>query len=98
MSGIVFAVFTVLAAVFSYQLNKVLYTSSAPASLFVYSVLVAMLPFLLAAVISFVVAFVISSAAKSEDEEEPEAEEKKTEVTGGKTESDIEDVFKETPT
>ena len=44
--GIIFIVFTVLAAVINYELDKVLYESAAPASLFTYSFLTAMLPFL----------------------------------------------------
>ena len=98
MSGIIFAVFTALAAITNYELNRVLYTSAAPSSLFIYSILTAMLPFLVAAILSFVVAIVISSATKLEAEEEPE--EKKTEEmeTENKTESDIEEVFKEKPT
>jgi large-conductance mechanosensitive channel len=90
----------VLAAVFNYELNKVLYTSAAPASLFEYSVLVAILPFLLAAILSFVVAVLGSQAAKAADEKEPEMQEKKMaepEMQNAETQ-ETEDVFKETPT
>ena len=96
VSGIIFMVFTVLAAVINYELDKVLYLSTAPASLIDYSLLAAMLPFLVAAVLSFVVAAYSSQGAKSADEKEPEAQEKKTQET--ETQPDVEDVFKETPT
>jgi hypothetical protein len=58
--GVVFAFFTFLAAVTNYGYNNVIYTSAAPVSLFIYSVLIAILPYLLAAVISFLV-FAFSS-------------------------------------
>lgn len=100
--GIIFIVFTVLTAVFNYELNKVLYTSAAPESLFVYNVLVAILPFLLAAILSFVVAVLGSQAAKATkaEEKEPEMQEKKMpeqEMHDAETQ-ETEDVFKETPT
>ena len=98
--GIIFIVFTVLAAVFSYELNKVLYTSAAPSSLFYYSLLSAMLPYLLAAILSIVVAVLGSQAAKAAEEKEPEMQEKKkpeTEMQEKET-REVEDVFKETPT
>jgi flagellar basal body-associated protein FliL len=44
-----------LAGVANYGYYNVAYSSAAPASLFIYSVLIAMLPYLLAAVISFLV-------------------------------------------
>ena len=90
--GIVFIVFTVLAAVINYELSKVLYEAAAPASLFTYSVLTAMLPFLVAAVFSFVVAALSSQAAKSADEKETEAQEKKIQET--ETQPEPEDLFK----
>jgi len=74
--GIIFTVFTVLAAVINYELNKVLYVPGTPASLFEYNVLTAMLPFLLAAVLSFVVAALGSQAAKSAQEKETETQPK----------------------
>jgi len=95
-SGIVFIVFTVLAAVLNYELSKVLYEAAAPASLFTYTYLTAMLPFLVAVVLSFVVAVFSSQAAKSAGEKEPEAQEKPTHEA--ETQPDVEDIFKETPT
>jgi len=109
--GIVSIVFIVLAAITNYELNHILYLSSAPASLFDYSITIAMLPFLFVAVLSFVLAFLSSRAAKSETEEteaqEKEAKEQaeaeaqaEAEVSAQETETepDAEDVFKETPT
>ena len=58
--GVVFVAFTVLTGVTNYGYNHVVYTSAAPASLFIYSILIAILPFLLGAVLSFVV-FAFSS-------------------------------------
>ncbi|MGD0994457.1 MAG: hypothetical protein ABR909_02915 [Candidatus Bathyarchaeia archaeon] len=90
VSGIIFIVFTVLAGVISYELSKVLYSSAAPTSLFEYSVVTAMLPFLVAAVLSFAVAFLISRALKSETEKEIETQ--KTE-TQHKQEADLEETL-----
>lgn len=104
--GIIFVVFTVLAGLFNYELNKVLYTSAAPESLFTYNVLVAILPFLLAAILSFVVAVFGSQAAKAAEEKEPEMQETKTPEEAEMREKEkqeaetqeTEDLFKETPT
>ena len=92
--GIVSIVFTVLAAYTNYELNHLLYMPTAPASLFEYNVILAMLPFLFAVILSFLVAFYSSRAAKSAAEKETEAQEKETEKT--ETQADIENVFKET--
>ena len=86
--GIVFIVFTALAAVINYEFSKVLYESAAPASLFTYTILIAMLPFLVAAVLSFTVYALSSHAAKSEAEKETETQEKETQP-------EPEDVFTE---
>ena len=94
--GIIFIVFTVLAAILNYEYNKVFYTSAAPASLFIYSSVIAMLPYLVVAIVLFVLAFFSPSAAKSEAEKEPEAQEEETQKE--ETPADLEDVFKETPT
>jgi len=66
--GIVSVVFTVSAAVTNYELNKLLYQSEAPASLFEYNITIAISPFLLVAVLSFLVAALSSRAAKSASE------------------------------
>ena len=86
--GIVFAVFTALSAVFNYEFSKVLYEAGAPASLFTYTFLIAMLPFLAAAVLSFTVYALSLHAAKSEAEQETETQEKETQP-------EPEDVFTE---
>ena len=52
-----------------------MYTSDAPASLFIYNVLIAMLPFLLAAVISFLVFALSSQEEKSANAKETETQE-----------------------
>jgi large-conductance mechanosensitive channel len=73
-------VFSGLAALTNYELNGVLYTSSAPVSLFVYTILTTVLPFLLGAVISFVVAALSSQQEKLADEKETETQPKATEA------------------
>ena len=90
MFGIVFIVFTGLAALINYEFDKVAYSSSIPASFIEYSMFTAMLPFLLAAVLSFVLAALSSREAKSAAEKEPKTQKTETQET--------EDVFKETPT
>ena len=94
--GIVFIVFTVLAALVNLEFDRAYYTTAAPAAITIYSVIAAMLPYLVAAVLLFLAAFLIPRTIKSEDEKEPEAQEKETEET--ETQSDLEDVLKETPT
>jgi large-conductance mechanosensitive channel len=91
VSGIVFIVFTVLAGFINYQIDKLAYTSAAPANFIDYTIFAAMLPFLVFAVLSFVVAALSSQAAKSAAEKEPEAQ--KT-----KTQPEPEDIFTETTT
>jgi hypothetical protein len=73
--GVVFIVFTFLAGVTNYGYNHVVYTSAAPASLFIYSVLIAVLPYLLAAVISFVVFAFSSKELEPIAEKEPKPQE-----------------------
>ena len=93
--GIAFIVFAGFAALTNYELNRVMYTSAAPASLFVYNIFTSILPYLLGAVISFVV-FTFSS------HEETSATEKETEIQKEETkeaekEPAPEDAFEETP-
>lgn len=96
VSGIVFIVFTVLAGFINYEIDKLLYSSAAPASFIDYTILAAMLPFLVFAVLSFVVVALSSRAIKSEAEKEPEAQEKEIQET--ETQPEPEDVFTETST
>jgi hypothetical protein len=84
--GVVFTVFAGLAALMNYELNNVMYTSAAPASLFIYSILIAMLPFLLAAVISFLVFALSSQEEKSAVEKEPKTQQTETQ--------EIEDLYR----
>jgi large-conductance mechanosensitive channel len=74
-------VFAGLAALMNYLLNKLMYTSDAPASLFIYNSLIAMLPFLLAAVISFLVFAFSLQEEKSAVEKEPKTQETETQET-----------------
>ena len=73
-----------------------MYTSAAPASLFEYNILTAMLPFLLAAVLSFIVVALSSQEEKSSAEKETEIQKKETKEA--EIQPEPEDVFKETPT
>ena len=91
--GIIFAVFTLLAALFNYEFSKVYYEPGAPANLFTFSYLAAMLPFLAAAVLSFTAYAFTRSAAKSEVEQETETPE--TEMQQTETQPEPEEVFEE---
>ena len=93
--GIIFIVFTALAAVLSYELDKVLYLAAAPTSLIDYSFITAMLPFLLGAVLSFTVYALTLQTTKTETEKETEAQPTVTQQT--ETQPAPEDVFNETP-
>jgi len=95
--GIIFIVFAVLVGVFNYEYDKAYFTSAAPASIFEYGVLIAIWPYLLAAVLLFVVAIFGSRAAKSTEEKEPEMQETKTQEPETQ-EQETEDLFKETQT
>ena len=53
--GVVFIVFAILTGIINYGYNHLIYNATAPSSLFIYSILIAILPYLLAAVISFVI-------------------------------------------
>ncbi len=93
--GIVFIVFTALAAIINYEFDRVYYTAAAPAGITDYSILTAILPFLVSAVLSFVVYALISRTIEPEDEKETEEQEKETQQT--ETKPELEEVFNETP-
>lgn len=80
----------------NYDLNKVMYTSAAPATLFEYNLLAAMVPYLAAAVLSFTVAALISRSlrteAEPEEDLEKEAETEKTEAEA-KQEADFDSII-----
>jgi len=73
--GVIFVVFTILTGVTNYGYNHLVYTSAAPASLFVYNILIAILPYLLGAVISFVVFAFSSKELESAAEKKPKPQE-----------------------
>ncbi len=83
--------FTVLAALLNYAINRVMYTSAAPLELFAYNLIIAMLPFLTAAVVSFVVA----ALSGQQEKEELEKEQDTTKTAGTQPELDT---FTEKPT
>jgi len=93
--GIAFIVFAGLAALTNYELNKIMYTSEAPASLFVYNIFTSILPYLLGAVISFIVVALASHEETSATKKETEIQ--KEETKEPEKEPVPEDVFEETP-
>lgn len=64
-----------MAAVTNYGYNTVAFSSAAPASLFIYSLLTAVLPYLLAAVISFLVFAFSLKEQELATEKKPETQE-----------------------
>ena len=87
MFGIIFIVFSALAAIINYELDTTMYSAAAPATFIGLTVVTAMLPYIVLAVLSFTVAVITSkTTAKSAVEKEPE--------TQAKQEVD----FQETPT
>ena len=91
VSGIVFIVFSVLAGIVNYELDKLLYSSAAPVRFIDYNIISAMLPLLAFAVISFIIVALSSFEIRSESTEEPE--EKETPQT--ETQSEMEEVSEE---
>ena len=85
--GILFIVFTVLAAIISYELYTTMYSSAAPATFIAMSILTATLPYIVSAVLSFTVATLISRAIKPDIEKETETRRTQTEA---KEEADLE--------
>ena len=69
MIGIVFIVFSALAAVINYELITTSYVG-APAKFIEINILTAVLPFLTAAAVSFITAGVISNAMNSTEEQQ----------------------------
>ena len=67
-----FAVFTVIVAILNYQIDSLLYTSAVPKNFVLFSIVAAMIPYLISTVLSFVVAAFVSSAARSTDKKETE--------------------------
>jgi TRAP-type C4-dicarboxylate transport system permease small subunit len=94
--GVVFAVFTVIVGIVTYQIDKLAYTAEAPTSFIDYSVIAATLPYLLAAVISFAVVVLSYRVTKSTETQETETQEEVTQET--ETQPREEDTFEETPT
>ena len=78
--GVIFIVFTGIAAIISYELNTTMYTSAAPAIFIAVNILTATLPFLVSAVLSFSALALISSAIKKEAEKETETQRSETEA------------------
>lgn len=70
--------FAAIVGFVTYEVDKLLYTSAAPANFINYSVIAALLPFLAAAVVAFAVAFIISMSTKSEDKTEVQTETQST--------------------
>jgi hypothetical protein len=75
-SGVVFIVFAALTVVVNYEIDKITYTSQAPATFIQLTILSSTLPFLLSAIISFIIAFISGNASKSEVEKQIETQPK----------------------
>ena len=71
--GIVFIVFTGLAAITSYELNTIVYPA-APASFIAMSILTATLPFIVSAVLSFTMVILVTRAIKADVEKETQVQ------------------------
>ena len=72
--GIVFIVFTGLAAIISYELYTTMYSSAAPASFIAMSILTATLPFIVSAVLSFTMVILVTRAIKADVEKETQVQ------------------------
>jgi TRAP-type C4-dicarboxylate transport system permease small subunit len=70
--------FSVLVAIITYELDTVLYLTTAPAKLIDMSVLTAALPFITAAVLSFILGALVSRAINSVEETEKQETETQT--------------------
>ena len=88
VSGIVFVVFSGLAALINYEYFTTYYTSAAPVKLIEMGILMAMLPYVISAVISFAAAGLISRAMNSEAEKQTEMQKAEEEA---KREADLEE-------
>jgi len=63
--GIIFVVFSALAAVVNYELATTMYSSAAPAVFIALTVLTATIPFIASAALSFTVAFVAPQSSET---------------------------------
>jgi len=79
--GIVFLVFSGLAALITYQIDKLMYSSAAPASFIELGILQSMLPFLAFAAVSFVAMGLIWGQTKPTAETELETEKQPAQET-----------------
>ena len=90
MFGIVFVVFSGLAALINYEYSITYYTSAVPAKIIEFGVLMAMLPYVVSAILSFAIAGIISRALNSGAEKETEIQ--KTEAQA-KQEADFDEAI-----
>ena len=72
--GVVFIVFAGLAALITYQIDKLEYTSVVPASFIQLGILMSALPFIAYAVVSFIAAGIIWQVTKPKEEKLPETQ------------------------
>ena len=79
LSGAVFAIFSAVTALINYEYFTSLYVSAVPAKLLAFSVITAIVPYVVAAVASFTVAAVVSRAIWQEENEKLEADKGKEE-------------------
>lgn len=72
--GVVFSIFAGLAALITYQIDKIEYTSIVPASFIQLGILMQALPFIAYAVVSFIAAGIIWKVTKTKEEKLPETQ------------------------
>lgn len=86
--GIVFSIFAGLAALITYQIDKIEYTAVVPASFIQLGILMAALPFIAFAVVSFIAGGILWRTTKPT----PENVAEKQDETEVKQEADMEEV------
>ena len=72
--GVVFSIFAGLAALITYQIDKLEYTAAVPTSFIQLGILMSALPFIAYAVVSFIAAGIIWQVTKPKEEKLPETQ------------------------
>jgi TRAP-type C4-dicarboxylate transport system permease small subunit len=74
LSGVVFSIFAGLAALITWQIDKLEYTSIVPSSFIQLGILMSALPFIAFAVVSFIATGIIWQGTKTKEEKLPETQ------------------------
>jgi hypothetical protein len=72
--GVAFSIFAGIASLVTYQLDKLMYSSAAPASFIQLGILNSAMPFIAYAIVSFVAAGIIWQGTKPKEEKLPETQ------------------------